>query len=60
VVETKADHASVPMNEIFVRSRTLRDLYGADLALIRPDQHIAWRGGDGTDAEAVLKKATGR
>ena len=22
----------------------LRELYGADLALIRPDQHLAWRG----------------
>jgi len=38
----------------------LRELYGADLALIRPDQHIAWRGDDRADARAVLERATGR
>jgi hypothetical protein len=36
-----------------------RELYGADLALIRPDQIVAWRGGDGAAAEAVLRQAAG-
>jgi 2-polyprenyl-6-methoxyphenol hydroxylase-like FAD-dependent oxidoreductase len=36
-----------------------RDLYEADLALIRPDQIVAWRGGAGADASAVLKRAAG-
>jgi 2-polyprenyl-6-methoxyphenol hydroxylase-like FAD-dependent oxidoreductase len=38
----------------------LRDLYGADLALVRPDQHLAWRGDDCADARAVLERVTGR
>jgi hypothetical protein len=38
--------------------RELRDLYEADLALIRPDQHVAWRGSGG-DAAAILARATG-
>jgi len=37
----------------------LRDLYQADLALIRPDQVVAWRGrGDG-DVADVLRQAIG-
>jgi hypothetical protein len=37
-----------------------RDLYGADLALIRPDQIVAWRGNEARDAATVLRRATGR
>ncbi|HWG78447.1 MAG TPA: FAD-dependent oxidoreductase [Stellaceae bacterium] len=36
-----------------------RELYGADLALIRPDQIVAWRGNDGAAAEAVLRQVVG-
>jgi 2-polyprenyl-6-methoxyphenol hydroxylase-like FAD-dependent oxidoreductase len=38
----------------------LRELYGADLALVRPDQHLAWRGDARADARAVLERVTGR
>jgi len=38
----------------------LRGLYGADLVLIRPDQHIAWRGDHRADAHEVLARASGR
>jgi len=38
----------------------LRDRYGADLALVRPDQHLAWRGDARADARAVLERVTGR
>ena len=34
----------------------LRDLYEADLALIRPDQVVAWRGGSDSDAAAILSR----
>jgi 2-polyprenyl-6-methoxyphenol hydroxylase-like FAD-dependent oxidoreductase len=34
-------------------------VYGQRQVLMRPDQHIAWRGG-ACDAEAVLRRATGR
>jgi len=38
----------------------LRDLYDAPLALIRPDQIVAWRGHDARAAPGVLEVATGR
>jgi len=34
----------VPVTQIDVVLDTARDVYGADLALIRPDGHLAWRG----------------
>ena len=37
-----------------------RDLYGADLALIRPDQIVGWRGNDDRGAAPVLARLTGR
>ncbi len=39
----------------------LRDLYEADLALIRPDQVVAWRGNavSSADAAAIMTRATG-
>jgi aromatic ring hydroxylase-like protein len=38
-----------------------RDLYGCDLALIRPDQYIAWRGNEPTqDPAELLAKVCGR
>jgi 2-polyprenyl-6-methoxyphenol hydroxylase-like FAD-dependent oxidoreductase len=36
-----------------------RDLYGADLALIRPDQIVAWRGNSDRDAEQAFERLTG-
>jgi 2-polyprenyl-6-methoxyphenol hydroxylase-like FAD-dependent oxidoreductase len=35
----------------------LRALYEAPLVLIRPDQVVAWRGGDASQADAVLRRA---
>jgi 2-polyprenyl-6-methoxyphenol hydroxylase-like FAD-dependent oxidoreductase len=37
----------------------LRELYEAPLALIRPDQIVAWRGQDAGEAIAVLRRASG-
>ena len=36
-----------------------RDLYDAPLALIRPDQIVAWRGGEAGGAMQVLRQAAG-
>ena len=36
-----------------------RDLYAADLALIRPDQLVAWRGNDPAGADAVMARVLG-
>ena len=37
----------------------LRELYEAPLALIRPDQVVAWRGSQARGAERILRKAIG-
>ncbi len=37
----------------------LRARYGADLLLVRPDQHVAWRGDRAEDAVAVLARVVG-
>ncbi|MCZ2839401.1 FAD-dependent monooxygenase [Modestobacter sp. VKM Ac-2985] len=37
----------------------LRERYGADLLLVRPDQHVAWRGSEPGDAEALLARVVG-
>ena len=37
----------------------LRERYGAALVLVRPDQHVAWRGGDASSAEQILGRALG-
>jgi hypothetical protein len=42
-----------------LRGEDARDLYAADLALIRPDQVVAWRGNDTAAAEPVLHRALG-
>jgi hypothetical protein len=36
-----------------------RELYESDLALIRPDQHVAWRGDHLPDADELLTRVTG-
>ncbi|MDP1566120.1 MAG: hypothetical protein Q8L91_07625, partial [Polaromonas sp.] len=40
-------------------SAELRALYEAPLVLIRPDQIVAWRGGDALSAHQVLAQASG-
>jgi hypothetical protein len=40
-------------------SRSLRDLYEAPFALVRPDQIVAWRGADAAHAHDVLRQASG-
>ena len=49
---------NMPLSVVAIASDEARELYGADLALIRPDQHVAWRGGS-ADAAATLARTTG-
>lgn len=49
----------VPMTVVELPRESVRELYEADLALIRPDQVVAWRGGAPQDFAAVLRKVTG-
>ena len=57
--ETVSCDLGVPLSILWVEEQGIRDLYEAPLALIRPDQHVAWRGEKG-DAMEILKAATGR
>ncbi|MES2258151.1 MAG: FAD-dependent monooxygenase [Pseudomonadota bacterium] len=51
---------AIPLTIVHCDAPAARDVYGADLALIRPDAHVAWRGDLSADADAVLRLATAR
>ena len=42
-----------------LKTEEARELYGAELALIRPDHVVAWRGNHDRAADAVLSRLTG-
>lgn len=50
----------VPMDAVHVDASACAAHFDAGLVLVRPDQHVAWRGDDVDDAEQVLRTATGR
>jgi 2-polyprenyl-6-methoxyphenol hydroxylase-like FAD-dependent oxidoreductase len=50
---------NAPLKVLPLPGAEARELYGADLALIRPDQIVAWRGHDAAAAAAALQRATG-
>lgn len=43
-IRDAAKNRNVPLAVVDVPGDEARDLYGRDLVLIRPDQHVAWRG----------------
>src|SRR6187455_3193381 len=47
-----AEALNLPLSVVRIDGGEARDLYGANLALIRPDQMVAWRGGNGAKAAA--------
>jgi hypothetical protein len=50
----------VPVTLLDVMSEAARDLYGRDLAIVRPDQHVAWRGNsDPPDATSLVAQLIG-
>jgi hypothetical protein len=50
----------VPLTIFDVAPDDGRDLYGCDLALVRPDQHVAWRGNSlPKDCDALIARVTG-
>lgn len=55
-----AETQGLPLTVVDRPEKELRDLYGADLALIRPDQIVAWRGNQvPADADKLLAAVTG-
>jgi 2-polyprenyl-6-methoxyphenol hydroxylase-like FAD-dependent oxidoreductase len=55
-----AARQGVPLRVVDLSSLPrLHRVWGADLVLVRPDQHVAWRGEQVEDAEALLAEVTG-
>jgi 2-polyprenyl-6-methoxyphenol hydroxylase-like FAD-dependent oxidoreductase len=58
---TAASHAGIPLKVLAPQDNRLRDRYGARFAIIRPDQHVAWRGNVlPGDPMELLARITGR
>lgn len=53
----------LPLTQLDLRGESVAPVYQAKYLLVRPDQHVAWRGEvlpDATEALAILSRATGR
>jgi 2-polyprenyl-6-methoxyphenol hydroxylase-like FAD-dependent oxidoreductase len=50
----------VPLHVLRPREPAVAELYKARFTLIRPDQHVAWRGDAAGDATGVFSKIVGR
>jgi 2-polyprenyl-6-methoxyphenol hydroxylase-like FAD-dependent oxidoreductase len=55
----EAEHSGTPLHIVRMFDALLLELYGAPLALIRPDQHVVWRG-EAWPAPGLLALASGR
>jgi hypothetical protein len=50
----------MPLKQLDIADDAIRALYGRDLVLVRPDQHVAWRGNAvPADAGALLRRLSG-
>lgn len=69
-VGDRADHATglldaavrarVPLKVVHLTDAEARDLYRASLVLVRPDQHVAWRGNDAPEhPDRIIDRARG-
>jgi 2-polyprenyl-6-methoxyphenol hydroxylase-like FAD-dependent oxidoreductase len=59
-LERAAADASVPLERCALADPRLENLYGARLALVRPDQYVAWRGDDVPDPVALVDLVCGK
>lgn len=57
--ERSARAQGVPLTVVDLTRTPLSGRYGAALVLVRPDQHVAWRGDGDTGADGVLAIARG-
>lgn len=59
IINAAASQA-IPLKVLDVADADARDLYDCDLALVRPDQYVAWRGNAvPADAETLLARLVG-
>lgn len=54
-----ASHVGLPLTVADVPGDEIRELYEADLVLIRPDQSVAWRGNDVRDPAGLVDLVRG-
>jgi 2-polyprenyl-6-methoxyphenol hydroxylase-like FAD-dependent oxidoreductase len=55
-----AKRLGMPLKQLDIADDAIRALYGRDLVLVRPDQHVAWRGNAvPADAGALLRRLSG-
>lgn len=56
-----AAKANIPLQILTLNEPSLERVYGRDTLLVRPDQHIAWRGSEksAADADKVLARTLG-
>jgi 2-polyprenyl-6-methoxyphenol hydroxylase-like FAD-dependent oxidoreductase len=54
-----ARRRGIPLTVLDIELPEARHLYETDLALIRPDQHVAWRGDELPDADELFTGVTG-
>ncbi len=60
-ISAAAARQKIPLKVIHIADLDARELYGCDLVLIRPDQHIAWRGNqEAADCDRLLGRLVGR
>ncbi|MFD5250309.1 FAD-dependent monooxygenase [Amycolatopsis sp. NPDC058340] len=58
-LRTEAARRNVPLKVLDLADPLARDLYEKDLVLIRPDQHVAWRGNHLDRADRIFATVTG-
>jgi hypothetical protein len=59
-LERAAAARGVPLEVVDLRDAHARQIYECDLVLVRPDQHVAWRGDEAPiDADAVMDRVRG-
>lgn len=57
--EAAAHARGVPLRVVRLPQPGLREAFGADRVLVRPDQHVAWRGPRCADFAAILARVVG-
>jgi len=58
LVSAAAD-LNIPLHVVDLPDAQLRELYATDLALVRPDQVVAWRGNLGQNARTIWQQVVG-
>jgi hypothetical protein len=58
-IRRRRRRAGAPLTILNFRNAQLRALYSAPMALIRPDQHVAWRGASVEDADCIIATLCG-